>query len=214
MKRSSWFGALLALGGTLMASRMSSAHPRHVEAIEEARREPLGETVTVVGTVTVPSGAFDGGFALQQDDAGLYVADSLGGTFALGEQVKVTGVLVDSFGLRAIQPVSVHCIGRGKHVEPERRATGAVGEQTEGQLLRLRGAMRGPLVDDSPYGFKLDIDDGSGAVQVFLYPGTGISTAGLVDGAEINVVCFSNQYETTYECDPRVPADLHVAHRH
>src|SRR3954471_7201290 len=107
MRRSSWCGALLALGGTLMASRTTFAHPRHVDGIEEARREALGETVTVTGTVTVPTGAFDGGFAVQQDGAGLYVLDSLGSTFELGARVKVTGVLVDSFGLRAIQPVSI-----------------------------------------------------------------------------------------------------------
>ena len=140
--------------------------------------------------------------------------DSLGEDFALGAKIKVTGVLVDSFGLLAIQPAAAHALGRGEHVEPEHRSTGSVGEESEGQLLKLRGTMRGPLVDDSPYGFKLDIDDGSGPIQVFLYPGTGIGTAGLVDGAELAVVCFSNQFDVTYECDPRGPADLRIGHHH
>jgi hypothetical protein len=197
----------------MLMAAAAVAHPGRVESIADARRAPLGTTVTVVGTVTVPTGAFDGGFAVQQDDAGIYVADSLGKTFELGAKIKVTGVLVDSFGLLAIAPTAACAVGRGKPIEPAPRSTGSVGESTEGQLLKLRGTMRGPLVDDSPYGFKLDIDDGSGLIQIFLYPGTGIATDGLVDGAEIAVACFSNQFDVTYECDPRRPADLRVGHR-
>jgi hypothetical protein len=205
--------AFVVVGGLLMISRAGLAHPGHVEPIAKARQEPLGATVTVRGTVTVPSGAFDGGFALQQDEAGIYVLDSLAQTYAAGTELTVTGILTDSFGLLGIQPSSIRSAGRGHRIEPACERTGAVGEETEGQLLRLRGTMRGPLVDDSPYGFKLDIDDGSGPVQVFLYPGAGISIAGLADGAEISVVCFSNQFEDVYECDPRSPADLRIGER-
>jgi hypothetical protein len=203
-------GGVIVLLGSLVVSATGSARPGRHETIAAARRAPLGTTVTVSGTVTVPTGAFDTGIAIQQGDAGIYVADSLGENYAIGTQVKVTGVLVDSSGLLAIQPSSVEATGGGERIEPECRPTGAVGERTEGRLLRLRGVMRGPLVDDSPYGFKLDIDDGSGPVQVFLYPGAGVSNAGLVDGARLSVVCFSNQYETTYECDPPAAGDLEV----
>ena len=215
--RAHWFGAFcMLLGGTLTlaASRPVSAHPGRAEKIEEARGEALGATVTVTGTVTVPTNAFDGGFAVQQDASGIYVLDSLGASYALGARVEITGVLVDSSGLLAIQPTQIRAAGRGRHVEPACAPTGAVGEATEGQLLHLHGIMRGALVDDSPYGFKLDIDDGSGLIQVFLYPGTGISTTGLVDGADLSVVCFSNQFETHYECDPRAPADLRIGNGH
>jgi len=195
-------GGVFVLVGSLVVSGGASARPERCETIAAARRAPLGATVTVSGTVTVPTGAFDGGIAVQDDDAGIYVLDSLGASYASGTRVKVTGELVDSSGLLAIQPSAIEAAGRGERIEPQHRATGAVGERTEGRLLKLTGTMRGPLVDDSPYGFKLDIDDGSGPVQVFLYPGTGISTAGLVDGARVSVVCFSSQYEAEYECDP------------
>jgi hypothetical protein len=29
-------------------------------------------------------------------------------------------------------------------------------------------------------------------------------------GVKIKVVCFSNQFDTTFACDPRQPADLEV----
>ena len=83
-----------------------------------------------------------------------------------------------------------------------------MGEATEGKLLELHGALVGDPVDDSPYGYKLTLDDGSGPIQVFLYPGSGIAPTGLTAGLEVSVICFSNQYDVQYECDPRVAADI------
>jgi hypothetical protein len=198
--------SLAALGSTAFAD-----HGRdRVEHIAKARRHDLHTTVTVRGTVTVPTNAFDAGFAIQDGNAGIYVLDSAGAVRGIGTEVEVTGTLVDNFGLLAIQPVEVTSLGNGKRVKPHRQKTGSVGESTEGRLLELDGTMVGDLVDDGPFGFKLDIDDGSGPIQVFLFPGTGISTTGLVAGASIHVVCFSNQFEVFFECDPRRPADLQV----
>ncbi|HEY5955718.1 MAG TPA: hypothetical protein VIV60_04160, partial [Polyangiaceae bacterium] len=168
------------------------------QSLSMARHRALGSSVSVIGSVTVPTGAFDAGFAIQGFVDGIYVLDAADHIQrALGDVVLVTGTLVDSFGLLAIQPTSVACLFHGPTAPAHPHATGTVGEATEGRLLRLHGTMVGPLVDDSPYGYKLAIDDGSGPVQVFLYPGSGISTAGLVDGVQIETSCFSNQYETT-----------------
>jgi hypothetical protein len=201
---------LSALALAAAAAPALADHGDRVEHIAKARRQALGTAVTVRGTVTVPSNAFDAGFAIQDGNAGIYVLDSAGAVRALGAEVEVSGTLVDSFGLLAIQPSAVASLGNGKRVKPHRQRTGSVGEATEGRLLELDGTMIGDLVDDGPFGFKLDIDDGSGLIQIFLFPGTGISTAGLVAGASIHVVCFSNQFEVFFECDPRRPADLHV----
>ena len=196
--------ALLAAGAT------ASAAPGHPERIEAARHRPLGTTITVRGTVTVPTDAFDPGFAVQQGNAGIYVLDSLGTPRAIGDDVEITGTLVDSFGLLAIQPSSATTLGAGHAVEPRHKKTGQVGEHTEGAMLHLHGTMIGDLVDDGPFGFKLDINDGSGPIQIFLFPGSGISTAGLVAGATIDTVCFSNQFEAIFECDPPNAGDFTV----
>src|SRR5262245_41769179 len=206
--------AALPLAALLLAAAAASPaladHGDRVEHIAKARRQALGTTVTVRGTVTVPSNAFDAGFAIQDGNAGIYVLDSGGAVRALGAEVEVTGTLVDSFGLLAIQPSAITALGSGRQVKPQRTKTGKVGEATEGRLLELDGTMVGDLVDDSPFGFKLDIDDGSGLIQIFLFPGTGIATEGLVDGAAIHLVCFSNQFDVFFECDPRGPADLQI----
>jgi hypothetical protein len=202
------FVPLLALSLVVGAATAAAAAPHHPERIEAARHRPLGTTVTVRGTVTVPSDAFDPGFAVQQGNAGIYVLDSLGTPREIGDDVEITGTLVDSFGLLAIQPTSATTHGMEDPVNARHRKTGQVGEHTEGQLLHLRGRMVGDLVDDSPFGFKLDIDDGSGPIQIFLFPGTGISTTGLVAGAMIDTACFSNQFDTIFECDPPTAADF------
>jgi hypothetical protein len=194
---------------TIAVPVASAAHPHRI-AIAAARNRPLGSTVTVRGTVTVPTNAFDPGFAVQEAAAGIYVLDSGSASRALGEEVEITGTLVDSFGLLAIQPTSITARGHGRAIEPRERSTGSVGEATEGRLLELEGQMVGDLIDDGPFGFKLDIDDGSGPIQIFLFPGTGISTAGLQAGVSIDVVCFSNQFDTIFECDPRQPSDFQI----
>lgn len=201
----------IIVGALALAATATTAA---AETIAQARHQPLGTVVTIQGTVTVPSDAFDPGFAVQQGDAGIYILSSGATAREINDKVEVTGTLVDSFGLLAIDPSSITALGQGKRIKPEKTDTGAVGEATEGQLLKLKGTMVGDLVDDSPFGFKLDIDDGSGPIQIFLFPGTGISTAGLTAGAEIKVVCFSNQFEDIFECDPPTADDFDVKPAH
>jgi len=205
--------SLLSVAFALPCS-LALAHPDHdtqpCESIGAARAQALGTSVEVQGTVTVPPGSFDGGFAIQAGPNGIYVLDAAGASLHVGDVARVTGTLVDNSGLLAIQPASVKFLLSAQPVKPQHNSTGAVGEATEARLLHLRGTMVGALVDDSPFGFKLDIDDGSGPIQIFLYPGTGIQTDGLVEGASIDTVCFSNQFEATYECDPASPAAFRV----
>jgi hypothetical protein len=201
---------LVPLFALAIAATTASANPHHTERIARARELPLGTTITVRGTVTVPSNAFDAGFAVQQAHAGIYVLDSLGASRAIGDDIEITGTLVDSFGLLAIQPTSITAHGHDDPVQPRQRRTRKIGEATEGELLELEGRMVGDLFDDSPFGFILHIDDGSGPAQIFLFPGSGIPTAGLQTGVKLHVVCFSNQFETTFECDPRSPDDFTI----
>ena len=204
-----FLAALIAVSlSTLLAPEAFAGHG--ATTIAAARQLALGTTVTVRGTVTVPTNAFDAGFAVQQANAGIYVLDSGGANRALGDEVQITGTLVDSFGLLALQPSALTALGRGPRIHPRKTSTGSVGEATEGRLLRLEGMMVGDLVDDGPFGFKLDIDDGSGPIQIFLFPGAGIATAGLHAGVAIEVTCFSNQFDVFNECDPRTAADFEL----
>ena len=200
------------VAATALAASTASASP--LEPIAVARHQALGTTVTVVGTVTVPTNAFDGGFAVQGLVDGIYVLDSAGNDLRIGDLVETTGVLTDNFGLLSIQPTAVHKIIHALPVLPFPTRTGAVGEANQGRLLHLRGAMVGDLFDDGDFGFKLHIDDGSGPVQIFLFPNViakdVVPTLGLVAGAEISVTCFSNQFEQFVECDPPAASGFRV----
>src|SRR4051812_32631040 len=86
--------AVVALCVAALGSRPAVAAPRLPLPIGLVRLLPLGTTVTVVGSVTVPSGAFDAGFAMQDLIDGIYVLDPGGAARHLGDRVAVTGVLV------------------------------------------------------------------------------------------------------------------------
>ncbi|HEX4966553.1 MAG TPA: hypothetical protein VF173_37435 [Thermoanaerobaculia bacterium] len=206
--------AFLASLAILLVPAHAVAAGPHVLPIAAARHLPLGTVVTVEGSVTVPSGVFassffDEGFAVQDFTAGIYVsmADNLGLT--LRQQARVTGTLTDSGGLLVIIPLSdgdVSTHGRGAAVAPIWVPTGAIGELTEGRIVQVIGRIT-RLEDDTPFGQKVFVNDGSGEIRVFINVGTGISVAGLAPGQLLAVTGFSGQF-IDYEIDPRFPSDI------
>jgi hypothetical protein len=190
----------------------------HVVSIARARTLPLGTAVTVEGTATTPSGAFgssffDEGFAVQDRGAGIYVSVATDLGVTPRTRVRVTGTLRESFGLRVLvpaDPTAVHLRGRGPAVHAARLATGAVGEDTEGLLVRVVATVTRAPESDLPYGHKFFVDDGSGELTIFVNTRTGIDLAGVAVGRTVGVTGFSSQFDTHYEIDPRFPADITV----
>lgn len=209
--------ALPAAGGATPPAAPDSPNPKTI-SIAEARALPLGAVVTIDGSVTVASGAFssstfDQGFAIQDHTGGIYVStpDNLG--FAPRQQVRVTGTLADTVlpGLLVLVNVTeVKAHGSGPKVQPLPVATGAVGEATEGKLVRITGTITQPVVNDLPFGFIIFIDDGSGEVHSFVSASTGIDVSGLSPGQTVEVTGFSGQFADHYEVDPRTQADIKV----
>lgn len=192
-----------------------ASNPKKI-SIAEARSLPLGTVVTVDGSVTVPSGAFssstfDQGFAIQDHTGGIYVsvADNLG--FAPRQQVRLTGELADSSGLLILINVTdIKPHGSGPKVEALPVTTGAVGEATEGKLVRIRGTITQPVFNDPPFGSIIFINDGSGEVHSFVNASTGIDVSGLSPGQTIEVTGFSGQFDAAFEVDPRFQSDIKV----
>jgi Y_Y_Y domain/Histidine kinase len=100
--------------------------------------------------------------------------------------------------------------GSGPKVQPLPVATGAVGEATEGKLVRIRGTITQPIFNDPPFGSIIFINDGSGEIHSFVNTSTGIDVSGLSQGQTIEVTGFSGQFETSYEVDPRFQDDIKV----
>lgn len=211
--------ALITLLLTSITGVIYSAPPApKTISIAEARSLPLGAVVTIDGSITVPSGAFssstfDQGFAIQDHTGGIYVSvpDNLG--FAPRQQVRVTGELADSVlpGLLVLINVTdIKPHGKGPKVQALPVATGAVGEGTEGKLVRIRGTITQPVFNDLPFGFIIFVNDGSGEVHSFVCASTGIDVSGLSAGQTIEVTGFSGQFGDAFEVDPRTQNDIKV----
>jgi DNA/RNA endonuclease YhcR with UshA esterase domain len=95
-------------------------------------------------------------------------------------------------------------------VQPLPVATGAVGEATEGKIVRITGTITQPIVNDLPFGFIIVVNDGSGEINVFVAASTGIDVSGLSPGQTIEVTGFSGQFADHFEVDPRTQSDIRV----
>jgi len=184
--------------------------------IAAARALPLGTVVTVGGSVTTPSGAFesstfDKGFGLQDRSAGIYVSVAVDPHLLPRTLVRVTGELRDSFGLLTLvvtDPATIRTHGKGPKVRPAPLATGAVGEATEGRLVRVVATVTQAPVSDLPYGYIFHVDDGSGDLTIFVTTQANIDLSGLAVGETVSVTGLSGQFDTHYEILPRFPSDL------
>ena len=199
----------------LVGAAASYAVPGSI-SIAEARALPLGTEVTVDGSVTTPSGAFessffDVGFGLQDNTAGIYVSLQTNLGVAPRAQARVTGVLADSFGLLILvpaDPAEVKIHGSGPRVRPEWIHTADVSEATEGRLVQVVGTVSQAPFSDLPFGYIFFVDDGSGEAQIFVNVQTGIDVSTISLGQLVSVTGFSSQFADHYEIDPRSPADI------
>jgi DNA/RNA endonuclease YhcR with UshA esterase domain len=190
-----------------------------VTAIRVARKQPIGTVVTVEGVVTTPSGAFnsgvsDRGFAVQDRTGGLFVSLQYDLQLRPGQKVRATGAIGQSNGLLTLVPTHPDEVtvlpGKGE-VEPRKVRTAKIGEATEGQLVQVVGRITQAPENELPYGYKLYVDDGSGALVVFVNVETNIDAMAFSAGQQVRVVGFSSQYEDHYEIDPRFPRDIRLA---
>ena len=186
--------------------------------VADARARDDGDVVTVEGNVSVAPGAFasamgDQGFALQDDTGGLYVKLDETRGFDVGQRVRVTGTLGQQAQLRILTalPADVETLEGGEVPVPRAITTGAVAEPVEGLLVQVEAAVTQTFQDDSPYGYKLYVNDGSGEVQIFVHIQPATDPAPLqqlVVGDTMRVVGLAAQYEATYEVAPRSAADI------
>ncbi len=201
----------LVLGACQTAFASDAATVREM-SIAEARASQEGTVVIVTGTVTVPSGAFASslstGFAIQDETAGIYVLDAAH-DFALGERLRVTGRRGVEFDQVNLHLESVEKLPGPGRVEARPVRTGRVGAAEEGFLIRAEGRIE-RVEDDAPYGYKLFIDDGSGALQVFIDASTELieDVSRWKPADKIHVTGFAGRYETVREIMPRVLSDM------
>ncbi|MFP2924932.1 hypothetical protein ACLESO_06890 [Pyxidicoccus sp. 3LG] len=206
--------AVLLAVVTLAAPGPVLAKPPDCSSIAAAREQPLGTTVTVVGVATSFTGGFfpnDNGFAIQEKKVGIYILDSLDANIEVGQVVRVTGTLTNSFGqVLSVAPTSIEVLGTANEPRPHPVKTGDVSEETEGRLVRIKGTIVSDIEDDLPYGYKFQVDDGTGHTTVFVNAGTGIDVSELEEGQRVVIQGFSGEFLGEYEVDPVFPEDIRI----
>lgn len=203
------FTAASALAAVALIGAVAGAAGSSIKAAKEA---PEGTTVTVEGVVSVPSGSYDPndqGFAIQAGKHAIYIHDSLGGDYLLGQTVTVTGTTGDSFGeVYGVYPSDIDVTGSHPVHPAKKTRTGDVDEDTESTLVRVRATVLDEVFDDAPYGWIFHVDDGTGSLTVFVYTGTGIDTSGIEPGDELEITGMSGQFIDHYELNPRFQSDI------
>lgn len=195
-----------------------------VTPLARARAAGAGSDVVVDGVVSVPPGVFDGGFAIQDRTGGIWVLP-LGDPvlLRLGQRVRIRGTLDNPNNQLAIVPSAVQLFDfRGvpnsvvqveSAPQPRPLQTGAVDEGEEGWLVRIRGRVVTEAEHDAPWGWKVMVDDGSGAVMVFIDAETDVRAEDFRPGTEVDVTGFAGQYDEHYEVVPRTQDDVRVTGR-
>ena len=208
-------GVAIITGAPAVAEPLPVSTPSAVavDSIQVARSLPIGTEVTVSGTATTSSGDFessfyDKGFGLQSGNSGIYVSDPDNSAVSVGDRVEVSGVLADQEGLLVIRPSAVTRLGFAPAVRPEQLPLSAIGESSEGRLVRVSGIVSAPVVDDLPYGHKIVVSGAGGKTVIFVNTQAGIDPASILVGRPITVTGFSGQYADTYEVLPRSKDDV------
>jgi hypothetical protein len=215
--------ALAAASAPAHAQAQQPLPDRDITPLSRARAAGAGANVLVDGIVSVPPGLFDGGFAIQDRTAGIWVlplADPV--LLRVGQRVRIRGTLDNPNNQLAIVPSTLQLFDfRGApdavpvEVAPEPRSvrTGALDEGEEGWLVRIRGRVVTEPEQDAPWGWKVMVDDGSGAVMVFVDAETDVRPDRFRPGLLVEVTGFAGQYDDHYEIVPRTQADVDIVSR-
>lgn len=208
MYRSALFAVLATAA---LAAPPLQAQEARITPLARARDQGAGATVLVEGVVSVPPGVFDGGFAIQDQTAGIWVLPPPDPVrLRVGQRVRVQGTLDEPNGQLAIMPSAIGPLGDRDAPAPREVRTGALDEGEEGWLVRIRGRVAGEAVNDEPWGWKVMVDDGSGPVLVFVDAETNVDVQTLRAGDTVEVTGFAGQYDDHYEVVPRAQVDIRV----
>ncbi len=161
---------------------------RTVISIEEARKKPVGSTVTVKGVVTIGAGILRTNFtdAYMQDASGyginIYQPGGLDARIKRGNLVIINGTLKEYQGKLELEEKSVTVL-RSKQPIPAIRQISTFDASRalfEGSFVQVKGLISG--ISAAGGGTTLYINDGSGEVGVRVWDTAGLDLSGFQIG--------------------------------
>jgi len=182
-------------------------------SIADARAQPIGATVVVMGTVTVGTGRIlgDTTIAVEDDSGGIYarLPASMSDDPGIGDSVRIEGVLAAPYGNLEIRPADggLAVVGHGAEVAPRDLEAGELGEATEGVLARLEGTVDS-IATSSSGSVTVMLADASGIGRIFVYDTLGLGAGDFVRGERLSVTGLVGDRLGLYRLWPRSPADI------
>jgi uncharacterized protein YdeI (BOF family) len=193
--------------------------------IADARQLPDGARVSVLGSVVAHPCEMDTyGHELTLSDgvAGITVFLEFPARFSCAlprnEQIVVTGVLRDHFGMRTLYPGTSLNIARHyappREIAPLQIHTGDLNQDTESMLVMIQGQ-----VSNGKNGDVIWVNDGTGIVEVYADPVSGASFEGIPRGSIVRIYGIAYQSNKNklptegYYLRPRAPDDVIVLER-
>ena len=179
--------------------------------IATARSQGVGATVTITGIVT--NGDELGPIRYIEDaTAGIALYDPTAlGSVIRGDEITVTGTLVDYNGLMEMNPVTSNTINStGNNIIPQLITPNQIGETTESELIQIDNVIfnnGGSLFAASTYNFISSGQTG----KIYLRAGHPL-IGSLIPMGAVTLIGISSQYTFTgsggYQILPRDSADI------
>ncbi|MBI4672491.1 MAG: lamin tail domain-containing protein [Chloroflexi bacterium] len=172
----------------------------NLTSIADARKMPAGARVSLLGSVIAHPCEFDlygHEMVLSDGSAGIDVyldfPARLSCLIPRHEQIVVTGVISDHFGLRTIYPESNMAVTRHyappREIAPRTAHTGNFGENVESMLVTIQGK-----VSNGKNGDTLWVNDGTGIVEVYADEFSHTTFEGITRGSMVRITGVGYQY--------------------
>lgn len=177
-------------------------------ALANIRSEEEGTIVTVEGVVSAPPGVLGKGVVyVAGSGVQVYFSDDEYPALAVGDRVKLTGKIGAIAGetrLKLAAASDIAVVKKDAVPLPHEVKTGKVGEAVEGFLVVIVGKVT------ETSGDTFYVDDGSGAVKVFIKESTGIEKPKMKKGDTVTIIGVVSQTSSGYRILPRFQDDVHI----
>lgn len=177
--------------------------------IAGARNQPDGETVQIIGIVSVAPGKLSTQyFYIQDGNSGIqiYNYNKDFPTLTVGDQVQITGEMgsiSNERRLKISQLSDIIILSTHPPPEPTKTTISQVGESFEGQYISVIGT----VTKTSGSTFYIH---GSGEIQISIREGTGIKKPTMHVGDKVQIAGILSQYGDSYRILPIIQSDVRI----
>ena len=178
--------------------------------IATARAQGIGASVTVTGIVTHASVADSNLRYIQDNTAGLALYSSSLSALQRGDEVTVSGILKDYYGLLEMDPVNSNSINTtGNILTPQVLTPTQISEATESELVQINNVIftngGSVFTGNTAYDFMVNGDPG----KIYIKNGSPLIGT-LIPMGTVTLIGIASQHTYNFGCCPCPPNTGHT----